>query len=502
MVLICKKVEQWKYDIEAKTLEHKETTSFFRHFLTLGVGTLLYMIVGFIGTPIITRLVDPTDYGRMSILTVYSNIGLMLCGLGLDQTMLRYFYQGDLKYQRKLVATCCGFPLLIAAGTGIVFLFAYANGFQWMQLSELILLEVNVLALLLNRFATLILRLRSHTKTYSAANIIQKSSYIILTIVLILTVKSHHFVILAVATISSTLLSTAFAIAREKEIWRFSAPAYRLPLKQWELLQYGLPIMLSSSITVLFNALDKLFIEHFGTLADVGVYASAMNLMTVFSVIRTSFNAIWMPAAVEHYEKAPEDKSFYQKGNAYISLLMLLFGAAVVLCKDLFVMLLGSKYQAASMVVPYLMFEPILYTISETTATGIVVQKKPIYQIIVAGGSCLVNFVGNWILVPILGVQGAALSTGVSYIVFFALRTLLSNRVFYVDYNLSGFSVALVALFAFASYGSNHSFSGIQILFFLGVVAVIALVYRESIVQLVSYGIRMINQYTAKKEKN
>ena len=46
------------------------------------MGTFLYMLVGVIGTPVITRLVDPVDYGQMSMLTVYSNFGLMACGLG------------------------------------------------------------------------------------------------------------------------------------------------------------------------------------------------------------------------------------------------------------------------------------------------------------------------------------------------------------------------------------------------------------------------------------
>ena len=206
-----------------------------------------------------------------------------------------------------------------------------------------------------------------------------------------------------------------------------------------------------------------------------------MNLMAVFSIVRTSFNAIWMPAAVEHYERDPGDKTFFRQGNAFISVLMLLFGAGVVLCKDLFVMLLGSKYQAASMVVPYLMFEPILYTISETTATGIVVQKKSGYQLLVVGGACLGNFLGNWLLVPWIGVQGAALSTGLSYILFFALRTGFANKVFYVNYRLPRFYLLVAALFLFAAYGSNHRFSWQQAVAFLGIAATVLLAYRELI---------------------
>ncbi|MGM9680279.1 MAG: lipopolysaccharide biosynthesis protein [Eubacteriales bacterium] len=475
-------------------MEQKGNRSFFKDFLTLSAGTLVYMIVGFIGTPIITRLVDPVDYGQMSMLTVYSNFGLMACGLGLDQTLLRYFYKDDIHYQRKLVFTCCGFPMLAAALIGILMVLAHTVGFQWLTFTELILLEINVVVLLLHRFATLLLRLRTHTKTYSAVNVIQKISYILLTVVLILIVKDHHFIILAVSTILSTLLAALIAIFFERDIWHLPDQGYAFPLKKTELLKYGFPIMLSSSINVVFSALDKLFIQHFCTLTDVGIYASAMNLMAVFSVVRTSFNAIWMPAAVEHYEKNQKDKKFYQQGNAFISILMLSFGATVVLCKDLFVMLLGNKYQTASMVVPYLMFEPIMYTISETTATGIVVQKKSVYQVIVAGGSCLINFIGNWLLVPIMGVQGAALSTGLSYIVFFALRTGLANRVFYVNYRLPKFFAAVVALFAFAVYGSNHSFSWMQVAMFLGVMAVIIVAYWKDVRWSVNYGVQIIKK--------
>ena len=63
-------------------MKQKGIASFYKDFLTLGVGTFLYMLVGVIGTPVITRLVDPVDYGQMSMLTVYSNFGLMACGLG------------------------------------------------------------------------------------------------------------------------------------------------------------------------------------------------------------------------------------------------------------------------------------------------------------------------------------------------------------------------------------------------------------------------------------
>ena len=458
------------------------TNSFFKDFFTLGVGSFLYLIVGLIGTPIITRMVTPTDYGQMSIISVYSNIGLMFCGLGLDQTMVRYFYREENPdYQRKLLHSCYVLPMLLASVVSIVMLVSHFFGYQWLSFSQLLLLLINVIVLILHRYAMLLMRLRYHSKLYSTVNIIQKITYIAMTVALILLIKDHHFIILAVSTIFSTLLASVIAMICERQVWKFPNWSYQFPIQQSELLKYGMPLMLSSSITVIFNALDKLFIEHYCTLSDVGVYASAMNLMAIFSIIKTSFNAIWMPSAVNHYEKNPEDKQFFQQGHAFIAILMLAFGAAVVLFKDLFVLLLGKEYQDASFILPYLMFEPIMYTISETTATGMVVQKKSIYQVIVAGGACIVNFIGNLILTPIYGPQGAALSTGISYIIFFAIRTALSNHVFYVDYGLGRLAISALALFGFSIYGSNFSFSWITVCLFFAVIGVIAICYRKDL---------------------
>lgn len=472
--------------------------SFLGNFMILGMGSFIYLLVGLIGTPIITRLVDPVEYGKMSIFTVYSSIGMMLCGMGLDQTLVRYFYRDeDINYKRKLLTECYFGPTILAAVLSVALmvssLTASKFGIEFLPISEAVLLSINIIALLIHRYAILLLRLRYHTKLYSTVNVIQKASYILLTILMVYILHDHYFMILIVATIMSTVISLLIAVLYEKDIWKPAAKGYHLPFGKAELYQYGLPLMLSSGISMIFNALDKLFIKHYCTPTDLGVYASAINLMAVFSIVRTSFNALWMPSAIEHYENHPEDKKFYQRGNAFVSILMITMGAGVILCKDFFVLLLGSKYREASLILPFLMFEPIMYTISETTATGIVVQKKTAYQIMVVGGAFIVNFIGNLWLTPLMGPRGAAISTGVSYVVFFMIRTVLANKVFYVDYKLFRFLIVSVVLLLFAIYGSTHAFSWVQILMFIGVVAAAIFAYREYLNDAFVYGKKVLN---------
>lgn len=457
--------------------EHNQ--SLIASFVTVGAGTLIYMLIGAIGTPIITRLVSPDDYGHMAMLTLYSSLGVMLCSLGLDQALLRFFFKGNIHYQRKLLFTCCGIPFFCVFMLGIVFIICNYCGGTALSATEILLIEFNILALIMNRFAHLVVRLRGHTKLHSLINIIQKTSYILLSIIFIELIHGQHFIILTITAILSSLISALVAIWGESEIWNGSVVLSEVKINSIELLRYGIPLMLSGGITWIFGALDKLFIDYYCTDADVGIYASALNLMAVFSVVRTAFNTIWMPVAIEHFEKEPEDRVFYQKGNAFISLLMLGFGAAVVLFKDLFVLLLGSEYQDASKIVPFLMFEPIMYTISESTGTGMVIKKKSGYQIIVAVTACVVNLFGNLLLTPRLGFVGAAISTGFSYIVFFAIRTGLSNIVFYVEYHLGKFAMLTILLFLFASYGSFFAFSTYHVILFLIYILFLCSIYSQ-----------------------
>ena len=133
------------------------------------------------------------------------------------------------------------------------------------------------------------------------------------------------------------------------------------------------------------------------------------------------------------------------------------------------------------MLLPVLMFEPIFYTVSETTATGIAISKRPFFSLLAAAGACLTNFIGNWWLTPLWGPAGAALSTAVSYLVFYVLRTACSIHVFPIRYPILPFLISCAALAGFVFCSRLHFFDLLDIPLFLGVLLVIVLCHRADI---------------------
>ena len=135
--------------------------SIFKQFLVIGSGAIINMIIGLFTTPIITRLVAPEEYGMMSMFTTYSNIVMMIVGLGMDQALVRFFYKNDdMEYKKNLLFRCWSYPvLIIVLGTVVMLILYYmCNIFNSLNIATIILFILNVLFMLFNRLSTLILR--------------------------------------------------------------------------------------------------------------------------------------------------------------------------------------------------------------------------------------------------------------------------------------------------------------------------------------------------------
>jgi len=84
-------------------------------------------------------------------------------------------------------------------------------------------------------------------------------------------------------------------------------------------------------------------------------------------------------------------------------------------------------------------------------------------------------------LVPTLGAKGAGISTGLAYIVLYYARTLISRRLYKVDYSIGRTTVAILAISILALYTSFMEFSFITIIIGIIVILIVLFLYRNTI---------------------
>ncbi len=458
---------------------------FLKHFTIIGVGTLLNLLLGLFTTPLITRLVDPVEYGQLSIFTMYSSIAVMVLCMGMDQAIVRFYYESeDIKSKRALLFRCIKLPIIISLIVTAVVAFCACNNLIRFEFSAhiMVLLCFYSVTELIYRFSILVVRLGYKSKLFSLLNIIKKLLYVCMALFLLIVVGGDDLFILTFSTFFAAFVCMIISIIAQIKVWNvFENQDSKCCIELGTLVKYAYPYIISMGVTTLFQAIDKISLNIYCTYSEVGIYSSTMTLVHIFAIIQTTFNTLWSPMAVEHYTKNPNDKEFYQKGNQVITVIMFFLGISLILVKDIFAILLGEKYREAAYILPFLIFNPIMYTISETTVTGLVFKKKSQMQVIVAVGACITNIIGNFLLVPRLGCQGAAISTGVSYVVFFSLRTCLSNKYFYVDFKLKKFYFLTTVVIFYALYNTFIHFNVGSVLGYFVCLSILVVMYKDTI---------------------
>lgn len=458
---------------------------YIKNFLTIGVGTLIAMIISFITTPIITRIVGTSTYGQFSIFTMYINIGVMVLCMGLDQGIMRFYYkESDEKYKRMLIRACCIIPIIstIIITLSITLLSYYKIIAFEFNTSMIFLLGTCTLFQIISRLNMVQLRVSYKTKEYATINILQKLLYVIFVLLLIKTINYKELNSMIISTLISYFVAVIVGIYFQRKEWKIWNINYNKKFDYKELYSYSFPFIISMGITTLFQAIDKITLNIYCDYSEVGIYASALNIVHVFAIIQTTFNALWSPMANEHYIEKPDDKEFYKKANMIITIIMFALGITLILLKNIIVLLLGNEYRGAAQILPFLIFNPIMYTISETTVNGISFKKKSNFHILIALIACITNIIGNVILVPKIGSKGAAISTGISYIIFLILRTLISNKYYKIDWEYNKFCILTFLTIIYAFYNTFYNNTIIIILSYIIIIIVLLLLYKHTII--------------------
>lgn len=454
----------------------------FKKFIEFALGNIIVFVLGIVSVPVISRMINPTENGKASMFVTYTSLIVLVLTLGIDQAYIRYYNDESENNKGKLLKRSLSIPMIASLVLGLFLLIFYK------QVSNIILSETSFLvafllfihstASILGNFAMIHVRMKQKAKEYSLLGIANKIAYLALIFVLFYIYKDNYITVIF-ATVISNLVMVAIAIYYEKEDW-FSFNNSKLKTSTRDLFRYGAPFIFSMAITWVFQSVDRISIQKFSNdYSQVGLYTGAMYIISLLNTVQGAFTTFWTPVAYEKYATHPEDKKFFININEIVSLVMLLISVGLIATKDILIILLGKKYEGAQFIFPFLVLMPIMYTISETTVLGINFSKKTKYHIYIAAFAAIFNVIGNTILVPIYGAKGAAISTGLAYVVFFAARTYFANKFYKINFKFTKFAVCVIFVYILAMYSSIFKFNTTIFIITITNVLVILFAYRN-----------------------
>jgi len=411
--------------------------------------------VGIVMLPILTRAFKPEAFGKFSMFTTFSNMFLLLVLLGFDQGYLRYYYEekNETNLFSKLLKLCIGiyiFLCLIVVVVGEFIAPILFNDVDFkmsvflFEESDLILLFmvlIYVLHQLIIRFFQTYLRVKKYNKMFAVMSFINKSFvYVWIFAFLYFDTSEYYSIIYGYVLNSFFILSLYFYLLKKKIFIRKEKSKVLLS----NIMKYSFPLVFSSIIFWGLGSLDKVFLRKYHNFNEIGIYSVAFKFAYLLNIFKQIFGLFWAPIVFEKHKNKADIESVSIKAFNLVYSFIFIILLLMIAFKDVLAYIIGSDYAQSLLLIPYLALGTVMHTLSEITVQGINIAKKTKMHLIIGVLSLFVNFWGNYLLVPIYGAFGASISTGLTFIVFFYLRTIISNKYVKINYLQFDFTLSFI----------------------------------------------------------
>jgi len=458
----------------------------FKKFLEYAFGNGIVVVLSLLSSMILTRLIGTGEKGKADLFVTYTSLLVLILTMGIDQAFIRYYNDEKRENRGALLRRSVKLPIILSLIVSAICIVFYVPLSQYLvkekSLLIVILFGINIIVSIIGNFAIINIRMKQKAKTYSLASANNKLAYILF-LYLFYFKFNNNYITVVLTTIVGNLAMLIFAVLIEYKDWFGRNRGRKLNTTVTDLRRYGIPFIFSMGLTWVFQSADRVSMQLLSTEEQIGLYGGAMTIVQILNTVQGIFTTFWTPVAYEKYSTNPEDTNFFGKMHEIVSFAMLILATGLMLFKDIIVLFLGREYRDARFIFPFLVLMPIMYTISETTVLGINFKKQTKKHTYIALASAGANIIGNAILVPSLGARGAAISTGLAYVIFYVMRTYLGNKYYKIDTHNQKFFIAVTAVYIFAIFSSIYAFNTIIFIVALITFLVIILMYRSLVVE-------------------
>lgn len=435
----------------------------FKEFIKFSFGSWIASIISFITVPITTMLIVPAEFGRSTLFVLWANVIFQVILLGGDSGFMRFFY----KISKSKWPTLLWSSLFPSIGCWFIVSLAllgmkdYVSNMLIGYSENLIvyLLISQLFIMLFERYSFLIVRMQQKGICFSMVRVVS-ALFTPLTLILYAKYVNANFYAVIYSTIVSLLVSFSILVVLEKKIW-FSITLPNINIMK-RVFVFGFPLLFTGFIAMFFEGMDKIMLRQFSTFSELGIYNVAFKIVTVLAIIQSSFSTFWTPLSYKTYEENKFEKTLFEKTFKNIAFILILIAFLVIGFREILVLFLDEQYYSCIDVVPFLVFMPISYTLTEVTTIGINFMNKTRYYVYIFIALIFISVLFYVLFVPIWGAKGASLSLALSYISYFLIRTIVANKLFPFHLDIKVF-VSLIILFIDAFINTFIPYQNLQI---------------------------------------
>jgi len=407
---------------------------FIKDTLLIFSTKIIIIILGLVIAIIIAKVLGPSGKGSYTLIILIPTLLLILGNLGISTSNV--YLGGKKKYNWVDITSN---SLISALGLGIILTIAFLIYFLNFPPSFLkdidpqcILLATLVLPFsFLTMYFNHILLAQNRIKEYNLVRLSQSSILVILIVFFLLALNGGVFGAIlawACATLVSAILSILLLRKTTRITWFFYPALFRDSIK------FGIKAYLGNIIQLLNYRLDMFLIVFFMNISFVGYYSVAVVLAeTLWYFPATVGTVIFVRTSGLNTEEANKSTPRICRNTFFVTILAAL--VLFALSRYIIILFFGSVFLLALKPLWILLPGVIALSICKVLSNEITGRGKPMINTIASGVSLAMNVPLNLLLIPRMGIVGAAWASSISYtittiVVLIAFMKISKNSLF------------------------------------------------------------------------
>jgi len=245
-------------------------------------------------------------------------------------------------------------------------------------------------------------------------------------------------------------------------------------------LAYALPLVPNTSLQWVVNFSDRYFITHLMDLENVGIYAASYSLGFVITLFIAPIGFVLYPTMSRLWEEKKLDEMAFWMGNSLKYFLFFVIPSVLgvhYFAPFILSTLATEEFTGYPWLVLLVSSGFLFYGVAQIYIFLLLILEKTVCILLIFLIVAFVNIVLNSVLIPEMGITGAALATLISYFVQFGIVYLVTARRFRIPIQMHFIAkcfLSALVMFGILSFFKPESFLYHVLLGGLGVIVYIA----------------------------
>lgn len=417
------------------------------HLISLGRQSLVYglsgavlQLVGLVTLPVYARHFSPAQYGVIELASVTFAALIIAVDAGLGAAMQReYFDTPDDDHEGRVAVTSTATTasVVLAAVIAVPMIVAREPLARWLfhdsGYSDVVV--VVALSAAMGTFAIFlrdIMRLRFQPWRFAVSALLAGVVAAAVGVIWVVWFDGGVTAVM-VGFLAGQTASALYGLAAVRGFigWRFS----------WRLLRrlgaFGLPLVPAGAALWGVAFFDRVLLSRLDGLASVGEYAVGTRFASVLFFVIGAFGTTYIPFLYSTHADEPErELALRARILTYGSVLFVGIGLALALCAREIASIIAPDFDRAYTIVGILCLGVAAFGLTPITSAGITIARQTKYAMRYAGAAVVVSVGLCVILIPTIGLVGAAIATAFGYATLAVLSLLRSQTLSRAEFQL------------------------------------------------------------------